>query len=162
MATLLITKLVEKLGESLGEKIPDLGSKVWEQVANLKGVMKAKSPETVAVLEAAESAPALIDSQPAVFGLPALTQKVEALATVEPEVATLIAALDAAVRPHLPPGFQAKVVQQVLLKGVKGKSLKATDLSQTADPSATSVSQEMVVDGVFEGDIEINGASQNA
>jgi hypothetical protein len=49
LATLLITKLVEKLGESLGEKIPDLGSKVWEQVANLKGVMKAKSPETVAV-----------------------------------------------------------------------------------------------------------------
>jgi hypothetical protein len=28
--------------------------------------------------------------------------------------------------------------------------------------TATSVSQEMVVDGVFEGDIEINGASQNA
>jgi hypothetical protein len=75
LATLLITKMVEKLGASLGEKIPDLGGNVWEQVTKLKGLMKAKSPETVAVLEAAESAPVLIDSQPEVFGLPVLTRE---------------------------------------------------------------------------------------
>ena len=162
LATLLITKMVEKLGISLGEKIPDLGGKVWGQVTKLKVLMKAKSPETVAVLEAAESAPVLIDSQPEVFGLPVLTEKVEALAVADPDIAALINRLDAEVRPQLPAAFQEKVVQQVLLKGVKGKSLKATDLSQTADPSATSVRQEMVVDTVIEGDIDIIGASQNA
>ena len=162
LATLLITKMVEKLGTSLGEKIPDLGGKVWEQVTKLKGLMKAKSPETVAVLEAAESAPVLIDSQPEVFGLLVLTEKVEALALADSDIAALINRLDAEVRPHLSVAFQEKVVQQVLLKGVKGKSLKATDLSQTADPSATSVRQEMVVDTVIEGDIDIIGASQNA
>ena len=160
LATLLITKLVEKLGESLGEKIPDLGSKVWEQVTKLKDLMKAKSPETVAVLEAAESAPVLMDSQPEVFGLPVLTEKVEALAKADPDIAALIDGLDAEVRPQLPAAFQEKVVQQVLLKGVKGKSLKATDLSQIADASATGVSQEMLIDVDVEGDIDVGNANQ--
>ncbi|MEO1208755.1 MAG: hypothetical protein AAFX78_04350 [Cyanobacteria bacterium J06638_20] len=162
LATLLLTNLVETLGASLGEKIPDLGSKVWEQVTKLKGLMKAKSPETVAVLEAAESAPVLIDSQPEVFGLPVLTQKVEALALANPDIAALIDGLDAEVRPQLPAAFPEKVVQQVLLKGIKGKSLKATELSQTADPAASKVNQEMLIDVEIEGDITVDGANQQA
>ena len=162
LATLLLTNLVETLGTSLGEKIPDLGSKVWEQVTKLKGLMKAKSPETVAVLEAAESAPVLMDSQPEVFGLPVLTQKVEALALANPDIATLIDGLDTEVRPQLPAAFQEKVVEQVLLKGIKGKSLKATDLNQTADAAATESNQEMLVDVDVEGDIDISNASQQA
>ena len=162
LATLLITKMVEKLGTSLGEKIPDLGSKVWEQVTKLKGLMKAKSPETAVVLEAAESAPVLIESQPEVFGLAVLTQKVEALAKAESDVAALINLLDAEVRPQLPAAFQEKVVQQVLLKGVKGKALKATNLSQIADPATSKVNQEMLVDVEIEGDITVDGASQQA
>ena len=162
LATLLLTNLVETLGTSLGEKIPDLGSKVWEQVTKLKGLMKAKSPETVAVLEAAESAPVLMDSQPEVFGLPVLTQKVEALALANPDIATLIDGLDTEVRPQLPAAFQEKVVEQVLLKGIKGKSLKATDLNQTADAAATESNQEMLVDVDVEGDIDISNASQKA
>ncbi|MBT9316290.1 hypothetical protein [Leptothoe spongobia] len=162
LATLLVTKMIEKLGESLGEKIPELGSHVWEQVAKLKDVMKAKSPETMAVLTAAESAPGLVDAQPDVFGLPVLTQKVETLATAEPDVAELIEALDADVRPQLPTAFQEKLVQQVLLKGIKGKSIKATDLNQTAAASATKVSQEMLVDVDVEGGIDVSSASQTA
>ena len=162
LATLLITKMVEKLGASLGEKIPDLGGKVWEQVTKLKDLMKAKSPETAAVLEAAGSAPMLIDSQPQVFGLPVLTEKVESLAVADPDIAALIDRLDAEVRPQLPAAFQEKVVQQVLLKGVKGKSLKATDLSQTADASATGVRQEMLGDLDIEGDIDVRNANQKA
>ncbi|WP_346294307.1 hypothetical protein [Sphaerothrix gracilis] len=162
LATLLITNMVETLGASLGEKIPDLGGKVWEQVTKLKGLMKAKSPETVAVLEAAKSAPVLIDSQPEVFGLPVLTEKVEALAIADPDIAALMDGLDAEVRPKLPVAFQEKVVEQVLLKGIKGKSLKATDLSQTADASATRVSQEMLVEVEIEGDITVDGANQQA
>lgn len=162
LATLLITNLVETLGASLGEKLPDLGSKVWEQVTKLKGLMKARSPETVAVLEAAGSAPVLVDSRPEVFGLPVLTQKVEDLALANPDIAALIDGLDAEVRPQLPAAFQEKVVQQVFLKGVKGKSLKATDLSQTAYASATGVSQEMLVDVEVEGDIDVSNANQQA
>ena len=162
LATLLLTNLVETLGASLGEKIPDLGSKVWTQVTKLKTLMRAKSPETVAVLEAAESAPVLMDSQPEVFGLPVLTQKVNALALANPDIAALIDGLDAEVRPQLPAAFQGKVVEQVLLKGVKGKSLKATDLNQTADAFTTESSQEMLVDVDVEGDIDISNASQKA
>ena len=162
LATLLITKMVEKLGESLGEKIPDLGGNVWEQVTKLKGLMKAKSPETVAVLEAVESAPVLTDSQPEVFGLPVLTAKVEALAIADPDIAALIDGLDAEVRPQLSAAFQEKVVEQVLLKGIKGKSLKATDLNQAADAAATERNQEMLVDVEVEGDIDISNASQKA
>lgn len=163
LATLLVTKMVEKLGESLGEKIPDLGSKVWDQVSKLKGLLKAKSPETAAILAAAESAPALIDSQPDVFGLLILTQKVETLATAEPDIATLIDALDTAVRPQLPATFQEKVVQQVMLKGIQTtQSIQARELRQTADPAATNTSQEMLVDVDTEGDIDLGSLSQNA
>ena len=162
LATLLITNMVGKLGESLGEKIPDLGNKVWDQVTKLKGLMKAKSPETVAVLEAAENAPVLIESQPEVFGLPVLTEKVDALARAESDIAALIDGLDAEVRPQLPAAFQEKVVEQVLLKGVKGKAIKATNLSQTADPAASKVKQDMLVDVEVEGDITVDGAHQQA
>ncbi|MEL6554864.1 MAG: hypothetical protein AAFQ63_15565 [Cyanobacteria bacterium J06621_11] len=162
LATLLITNMVGAIGVSLGEKIPDLGSKVWEQVTKLKGLMRAKSPETLAVLEAAESAPVLVESQPEVFSLPVLTQRVEALAAENPDIAALIEELDAEVRPQLPDAFQAKVVQQRLLKGVKGKSIKATDLSQTAGMSATEVSQEMLVDVNIDGDIDVSNANQKA
>lgn len=162
LATLLITNMVGKLGESLGEKIPGLGNKVWDQVTKLKGLIKAKSPETVAVLEAAENAPVLIESQPEVFGLPVLTEKVDALASAEPDIAALIDGLDAEVRPQLPAAFQEKVVEQVLLKGVKGKAIKATNLSQTADPAASKVKQDMLVDVEVEGDITVDGAHQQA
>jgi hypothetical protein len=87
---------------------------------------------------------------------------VEALAIADPDIAALIDGLDAEVRPQLPAAFQEKVVQQVLLKGVKGKSLKATDLSQTADASATGVSQEMLVDVDVEGDIAVSNVNQQA
>jgi hypothetical protein len=162
LATLLITKMVEKLGESLGEKIPDLGSKVWEQVTRLKGLMRAKSPETVAVLEAAETAPVLMESQPEVFGLPVLTQKVEAVAAADPDIAAFIEILDAEVRPQLPAAFQEKVVQQVMLKGVKAQSIKAQALSQTADPAATNTSQEMIVNTEVAGDIDLGTINQQA
>lgn len=162
LATLLLTNLAETLGASLGEKLPELGSKVWEQVTRLKGLMKAKSPETVAVLEAAESAPVLIESQPDVFGLPVLTQKVEALAVADPDIAALIDQLAAEVRPQLPAAFQEKMVEQVLLIGVKGKSFQANNLSQTADPVASKVNQEMLVDVEMAGDITVDGANQRA
>lgn len=162
LATLLLTKMVEKLGESLGEKIPDLGGKVWEQVSKLKGVLQRKSPETAAVLSAAESAPALTESQPEVFGLPVLTQKVEDLVATEPEVAELVSILDAEVRPLLPVTFQEKVVQQVMLKGIKAQSIKAQELSQKADPAAHEVSQEMLVDVEAVGDIDLGNVSQQA
>ncbi|WP_199295985.1 hypothetical protein [Trichocoleus sp. FACHB-591] len=151
--------MVEKLGASLGEKLPDLGSKVWEQVSNLKGLLRAKAPETAALLEAAESAPALINDTPDVFGLPVLTGKVEALATAEPEIATLINTLDSEVRPQLPSTFQNKVVQQVMLKGVKAQTIKAQSLTQEADASATQVIQEMLTD-VDAGNIDLGDVSQ--
>jgi len=53
-------------------------------------------------------------------------------------------------------------VEQVLLKGIKGKSLKVTNLSQTADPAAAKANQEMLVDVDIEGDITVDGVNQRA
>lgn len=162
IATLLITKMVEKLGESLGEKIPELGSKVWDKVSDLKNALKRQAPETAAVLEAAENAPTLIESNPDTFGLPVLTEQMQQSADKEPEVAASIDALVTEVKPLLPASFQEKVVQQVMLKGVKSKSLRAKDLSQDADPAATHTTQEMAVDVEVEGDINLENMNQNA
>ncbi|MDB9515728.1 hypothetical protein PN466_01980 [Roseofilum reptotaenium CS-1145] len=162
IATLLVTKMVEKLGETLGEKAPELGSKIWEQVSELKALLKGKSPETAAVLEAAENAPLLIESNPDVFGLPVLTEQVEDLAKGYSEIAELIQVLDAEVRPQLPAEFQQKLVKQVMFKGVQGKNVKAEGLKQEADSSATEVSQQMGMGIEAQEDVTFTNSSQKA
>lgn len=162
IATLLLTKMIEKIGETLGEKIPELGSKVWNEVSKLKDVLKIKSPETAAILEAAESVPTLIESQPEVFGLPILTQKLDTLVSIEPEIAIAINSLDAEVRPKLPTLFQEKVLQQTMLKGIKVGSMKLKEANQIAVSSATNVSQDMFVDVEANGDFELGSLNQKA
>ncbi|MGF1538162.1 MAG: hypothetical protein ACFB4J_16995 [Elainellaceae cyanobacterium] len=163
IATLLLTKMVEKLGETIGEKIPDLGATVWEKVTSLKSTLTAKSPETAALLQGAEAAPILMDSQPELFGLPALTEELEAAAKANADVKTLVEAIASEVRPQLPAEVQKKVVDQVLLKGVKTrKSIRATRLTQEADASADKVRQEMLVDVETKGDIDLGDVSQKA
>ncbi|MDA0867529.1 MAG: hypothetical protein O2890_14200 [Cyanobacteria bacterium] len=162
IATLLVTKMVEKLGESIGEKIPELGGQVWEQVSKLKTLLKRKVPETAAVLEAAENAPSLIESQPTVFGLPVLSEKMAQAAATDREVADIIDALVVEVKPQLSATFQEKVVQQTMLKGVRGKTIRGQGFRQTADPAATQTHQEMLIDVEAKGDIDLGNLNQTA
>jgi len=161
IATLLITKIVEKLGEALGEKVPELSEKIWGKVAKLSSLLKRKSPETAAILETVENVPSLIESQPSVFSLPVLTEKMEQAAREDLEIAEIIDALAVEVEPYLTPAFQTKIVRQVALKGVRAENVKG-NFSQEADAFAKDTSQEILVDVEIKGDIDLGSLSQKA
>lgn len=100
IATVLLTKMVEKLGEMAGEKLPDLGEAVWKQVENLRQKLRHNDKETAKVIELVTVWPELVEQQPEDYGLAVLTEKME-LAAKDPEVAEIIEALAAEVRPQL-------------------------------------------------------------
>lgn len=162
VATLLITKMVEKLGESVGEKIPEIGSHIWEQITQLKRLLNIREPETLALLEAAENAPTLTNTQPDVFGLPILTARVERIAEKEPEISAVINTIASEVTSTLSVESQKKVIQQVVLKDIVGKSLEVKKLTQEADVLADKVEQEMLINTRIENDINLSDITQKA
>lgn len=100
IATVLLTKMVEKLGEKAGEKLPDLGAKVLKQMEKLKQALWRNAPDTASAIERVTNLPELVEQEPQNYGLAALTEKME-LAAKDPDVAEIIEALAAEVRPQL-------------------------------------------------------------
>jgi hypothetical protein len=101
IATLLLTRMTEKLGEKVGEKLPDLGAKVWEQVGNLKQKLWHNDPDTARAIELVTYQPELVQQQPQDYGIEVLVEKME-LAAKDPDLAQIIEALVAEVKPQLP------------------------------------------------------------
>lgn len=131
IATLLLTKMLEKLGEMAGEKLPHLGAKALEQMGKLKQALWRNAPDTASAIERVTNLPEFVEQQPEDYGLAVLTEKME-LAAKDPEVAQIIEALAAEVRPQLP----SKVVQ-TLVSGITSQegSLTAKNLGQDAGGS---------------------------
>ncbi|MDB9303882.1 hypothetical protein PN488_05760 [Nodularia spumigena CS-591/12] len=155
VATLLLTKMIEKVGEKMGEKLPELGSKVLEQIGKLKQVLWRKAPETASAIERVTYQPELVEQQPEEYGIKVLTAKMELATKQDQEVAEVVDALAAEVLPQIP----SKVVQ-VMMVGIKGKNLTAQDLIQEAASGSTNINQQMLKNIELEGDINVGNLTQ--
>lgn len=155
VATLLLTKMIEKVGEKMGEKLPELGSKALEQIGKLKQALWRKAPETASAIERVTYQPELVEQQPEEYGIEVLTAKMELVTKQDAEVAEFVDALAAEVLPQIP----SKVVQ-VMMVGIKGKSLTAQDLIQEAASGSTNVNQQMLKNIELEGDINLGNLTQ--
>jgi hypothetical protein len=155
IATVLLTKMVEKLGEMAGEKLPDLGEAVWKQVENLRQKLRHNDKETAKAIDLVTVWPELVEQEPEDYGLAVLTEKME-LAAKNTEIAEIIEALAAEVRPQLP----SKVVQ-TLAKGITSQegNLTAKNLSQDAGGS-NDVTQVLGTDLNAKSDITLDNLTQ--
>ncbi len=155
IATVLLTKMIEKVGEMAGEKLPELGAKALEQMGKLKQALWRNAPDTASAIERVTNLPELVEQQPEDYGLAVLTKKME-LAAKDPEVAQIIEALAAEVRPQLPSN-----VAQKMASGIKAQGgLTAKNMTQKAKPGRSDVNQEMLTDVDLGGDINLGDLSQ--
>ena len=155
IATVLLTNMIEKVGEMVGEKLPELGAKALKQMGKLKQALWRNAPDTASAIERVTNLPELVEQQPENYGLAALTEKME-LAAKDPEVAEIIEALAAEVRPQL----TSKVVQ-TLASGITSQegSLTAKNLGQDAGGS-NDVTQYLGTDLNAKGDITLDNLTQ--
>lgn len=96
-----------------------------------------------------------MEQQPEEYGIEVLTAKMELATKQDAEVAEFVDALAAEVLPQIP----SKVVQ-VMMVGIKGKSLTAQDLIQEAASGSTNVNQQMLKNIELEGDINLGNLTQ--
>jgi hypothetical protein len=155
IATVLLTKMVEKLGEKAGEKLPDLGAKVWEQVENLRKKLRHNDKETAKAIELVTVWPELVEQQPEDYGLIVLTEKME-LAAKDPEVAQIIEALAAEVRPQL-----SSKVRNIIGENITSEegSIKFTGNEQDGSGS-NDVSNKLGINVKAKGDISFGNNTQ--
>ena len=155
IATVLLTKMIEKVGEMVGEKLPELGAKALGQMGKLKQALWRNAPDTASAIERVNNLPELVEQEPQDYGLAALTEKME-LAAKHTEVAEIIEALAAEVRPQLP----SKVVQ-TLASGITSQegSLTAKNLGQDAGGS-NDVTQVLATDLNAKSDITLDNLTQ--
>ena len=155
IATVLLTNMIEKVGEMVGEKLPELGAKALKQMGKLKQALWRNAPDTASAIERVTNLPELVEQEPQNYGLAALTEKME-LAAKHTEVAEIIEALAAEVRPQLP----SKVVQ-TLASGITSQegSLTAKNLGQDAGGS-NDVTQVLATDLNAKSDITLDNLTQ--
>ncbi len=83
IATLLLTKALEKTGETIGEKGLEL-------VGKLRQLLKRKSPEIAATIEAVTQTPTLAEANPEKYSTQVLVEQLQKIASADPEIEAAI------------------------------------------------------------------------
>jgi hypothetical protein len=155
IATVLLTKMIEKVGEMAGEKLPELGAKALEQMGKLKQALWRNAPDTASAIERVTNLPELVEQQPEDYGLAVLTEKME-LAAKDPEVAQIIEALAAEVRPQL-----SSKVRNIIGENITSEegSIKFTGNEQDGSGS-NDVSNKLGINVKAKGDLSFGNNTQ--
>ena len=86
VATLFLTKAFEKTGEIFGEQ-------AVKQVGKLKQLLQRKSPETATAIETVTRQPELAEANPSKYGVQALAERLQKIASADPEIAEALISL---------------------------------------------------------------------
>ena len=105
VATLFLTKAFEKTGEIFGEQ-------AVKQVGKLKQLLQRKSPETATAIEIVMQQPELAEANPSKYGVQALAERLQKIASTDPEVAEAITSLANMVNAQ-PPSVQQNLTNIV-------------------------------------------------
>lgn len=81
---------LRKIGETLGQNALKQAGK---QARNLMQLLQHKSLDTANAIKAAANSPELVEQQPEIYGIEALTAKVEEINNSDPETAAAVEAL---------------------------------------------------------------------